>query len=291
MDYNNEYGIRQIQEKLLEILMYFQQFCNQYNLKFVLAGGTCLGAARDKGIIPWDDDVDVFMLREDYEKLTILWEKYGNKKKYTCQRSNDKMNIHHTATEIRDNDTTFILRHSMSEDVHHGLMIDIIPLDNVASSIFKRKLQLFYSMLFCCFNFQRLPEHKSQFIYFLTKIALSVVKSFKLRYVLWKYAENKFISLGEKNNGMVASFIEGPKIFKQQFPKKWFENPSYLVFEGEEMPVPLDYNKWLKVSYGNYMEPVPMEERIPRHDVIFYDMNTSYKEYKGKYYCININNN
>ena len=60
-------NVRRIQEKLLEILLYFQEFCEAHGLSFTLAGGTLLGAARNGGFVPWDDDADVFMLREDYE--------------------------------------------------------------------------------------------------------------------------------------------------------------------------------------------------------------------------------
>lgn len=100
-------SIEQIQEKLLDILLYFQQFCNEHQLKFVLAGGTCLGAVRHQGFIPWDDDVDVFMLREDYERLGELWERYANTDRFSLVKSNDKFNIHHSSTEIKDNNTTF----------------------------------------------------------------------------------------------------------------------------------------------------------------------------------------
>ncbi len=70
MEEKKEVTIQEIQSKLLEILLYFQKFCQENGLGFVLAGGTCLGAVRHKGFIPWDDDVDVFMLRDDYEKRT-----------------------------------------------------------------------------------------------------------------------------------------------------------------------------------------------------------------------------
>lgn len=65
--------LRKWQLKLLEILVYFRDFCNEHNLRFWLAAGTCLGAVRHKGFIPWDDDLDVQMPREDYDKLIELW--------------------------------------------------------------------------------------------------------------------------------------------------------------------------------------------------------------------------
>ena len=173
MDTLNQYGIREVQEKLLEILLYFKDFCNQHSLRFVLAGGTCLGAARDKGMIPWDDDVDVFMLREDYERLIPLWNQYADTEHYSCVRSDDTVNIHHAVTEIKDNHTTFINRHSVDLDINHGMMIDVIPLDNVAATKGSQIWQRINAMMFSCYNFQRLPEHKSKAIYYATKIALS----------------------------------------------------------------------------------------------------------------------
>ena len=93
---SNGVQIREIQDKLLEILLYFQLFCQQNGLRFVLAGGTCLGAVRHSGFIPWDDDVDVFMLREDYERLPSLWAQNADTEHYACVRSDERINIHHS---------------------------------------------------------------------------------------------------------------------------------------------------------------------------------------------------
>lgn len=277
--------IEQIQGKLLEILLYFQAFCDAHDLKFTLAGGTCLGAVRHQGFIPWDDDLDVFMLREDYERLGVLWEQDADNDRYSCVRSNDRINIHHSATEIKDNNTTFINGHSQDLDINHGLMIDVIPLDMVAEGKFSRIMQMVNSMIYCCFNFQRLPEHKGRLTYYGTKLALGVIRSFRMRYRIWKAAENRMIALGRSGNHLVASFGEGATIMRQRFPKEWFEDPVYLTFEGYRMPVPADYDRWLTVSYGEYMQLPPPEERVFRHNAIFVDLQHSYTRYKGIYYC------
>lgn len=279
--------IGQIQEKLLGILVYFQKFCNEHQLKFVLAGGTCLGAVRHQGFIPWDDDIDVFMLREDYERLGELWDKYADTDHYSLVRSDSRVNIHHSSTEIKDNNTTFIQEHSVDQDINQGLMIDVIPVDQVANGTFKQMWQMLHSMVFCCFNFQRLPNHKGKVTYYATKLALTLIPSFKLRYYIWKSAENKFIKLGDSNGEMVASFVEGATIMRQRFPRKWLEEPAYLSFEGHDMPVPADYDAWLTMSYGDYMQLPPKEERVFRHNFVYADMNNSYTKYKGVYYCKN----
>lgn len=289
MDNNLDIDVKEIQKKLLEILLYFQKFCEEQGLKFTLAGGTCLGAVRHKGFIPWDDDLDVFMLREDYEKLPELWEKYADTEKYSCVRSNEKVNIHHSATEIKDNGTTFINRHSVDMDINHGLMIDVIPLDGVADTKVGRIYQAMQSMIYCCYNFQRLPNHKSKLTYYATMIALDLVKSPSLRYKIWKTAEREHTKYSVKEHKYVASFGEGLTILRQHFPKEWFLNPGTAEFEGHEMPVPADVTQYLSISYGDYMALPPVEERVFRHDLAFVDLENSYKNYKGKKYCVNGN--
>ena len=277
--------VEQIQQKLLEIFLYYKDFCEKHNLGFVLAGGTCLGAVRHKGFIPWDDDLDVFMLRDDYEKLIPLWNKYADTERYTCLRSNEFINIHHSATEIKDNNTTFINRHSVDLDIHHGLMIDIIPLDGVAEGKLSKLYQIATGMLYDCYNFQRLPNHKSKFIYYATKIALGMVRSSRLRYKIWRWAERQHSKYAISEHEYVASFGEGLSIMRQHFPKQWFLEPAYLEFEGHSVPVPANTDEYLRISYGDYMQLPPPEEQVYRHDVAFMDLENCYQKYRGiKYY-------
>lgn len=277
---------RDIQRKMLDILVYFKEFCDKHDLKFVLCGGTCLGAVRHKGFIPWDDDIDVFMLREDYEKLQELWEADADTTRYSCVRSNEKVNIRHSAMEIKDNHTTFINKHSVDLDIHHGMMIDVIPLDGVPESRWRQIFQMLDSMMYCCFNFQRLPDHKGKLTYYATKVALGVFRSPKIRYMLWKGAENRLSQYGTKNCAKVASLGEGATIMRMHYPREWFENVSYEEFEGHEMPVPADVNGYLRITFGDYMQLPPVEEQVARHNAVFIDLDNCYKKYKGIYYCV-----
>ena len=277
---------RKIQNKLLEILLYFQQFCEAHELGFVLAGGTCLGAVRHQGFIPWDDDVDVFMLREDYERLGPLWERFADTERYACVRSNEQYNIHHTATEIKDSNTTFINRHSVDLDIHQGLMIDVIPLDAVADGGLARLMQVAHGMLYCCFNFQRLPEHKGKIFYYMTKAALGLVRSPKVRYRIWRHEEKRLSRYAVAEHALVASFGEGLGIMRQRFPKEWFLHPGTALFEGHPMPVPADTDAYLRISYGDYEKLPPAEEQIPRHDTVFMDLEHGYRQYRGIRYCV-----
>lgn len=285
MDNSAEIPVRDIQNKLLEILMYFQQFCKENHLSYTLCGGTALGAVRHRGFIPWDDDVDVFMLREDYEKLQDLWRKNADTSRYACVRSNESINIRHSATEIKDNNTTFINAHSVDADIHHGLMIDVVPLDGVPDSNWRRYKQILDGMIYCCFNFQRLPSHKSKTVYYATKLALGMIRSPKLRYKLWKGAERRLSRYGTENCKEVATFGEGVSAMKQRFPTWWFQSPAYAEFEGNMLPVPADVDTYLTISFGEYMQLPPEEERIARHNTVFVDLGNGYTKYKGIHYC------
>ena len=77
--------LRKWQMKLLEILVYFRDFCDSHNLRFYLAGGTSIGAVRHHGFIPWDDDIDVQMPRDDYEKLLKIWDKEADTSRFVCE--------------------------------------------------------------------------------------------------------------------------------------------------------------------------------------------------------------
>lgn len=286
MQQNQQVLTRDIQKKMLGILVYFKQFCEEHDLKFVLCGGTCLGAVRHKGFIPWDDDVDVFMLREDYEKLQALWERDADTERYACVRSNETINIHHSAMEIKDNNTTFINGHSVDVDMNHGVMIDVIPVDGVPTSGWNRFWQMVNSMVYCCFNFQRLPEHKGKVTYYATKLALGVIRSPKLRYQIWKGAERRLSRYGTENCAQVASFGEGATIMRMRFPTEWFRDVGYMDFEGHQMPVPGDVDQYLKITFGDYMQLPPVEEQVARHTAVFIDMDNSYKKYKGIHYCV-----
>ena len=286
MSATHDVSTRDIQEKMLEILVYFSQFCQENQLKFVLCGGTALGAVRHGGFIPWDDDVDVFMLREDYEKLPELWAKHADTSRYACVRSNETVNIHHSATEIKDSNTTFINRHSVQSDIHHGLMIDVIPVDGVPASPWRRFMQMVDSMIYCCFNFQRLPDHKGKVTYYATKLALDTVRSPRLRYKIWKGAERRIARYGTEKCDLVASFGESTSIMKMRFPTEWFRRPAVMDFEGHPMPVPADVDAYLRISFGDYMQLPPEEDRVARHSAVFIDLDNSYTKYKGIHYCV-----
>ena len=150
-----------IQAKELNMLLVFKEFCDAHNLRFYLCGGGLIGAIRHKGFIPWDDDLDIFMPRPDYERLAELWPIHGDKRYTYCRTTRDKI-YHDAGASIRDEETTFINRHSVNEDICHGLALEIMPIDGCPKGTVKRFFQLMWAMTFALFNAQRLPDNKGK---------------------------------------------------------------------------------------------------------------------------------
>ena len=100
--------LRSLQLKSLEILLYFKKFFEEHNLMFYFCGGCCIGVLRHQGFIPWDDDIDIFMPRNDYEKLFKIWNKYADTEKYSCNRTTKDVFIGNVMTTITDNHTKVI---------------------------------------------------------------------------------------------------------------------------------------------------------------------------------------
>ena len=129
-------------------------------------------------------------------------------------------------------------------------------------------------------------EHKGKMTYYATKLALGVFRSDKIRYRIWKSAEQRIARYGTEQCNLVASFGEGTSIMKMRFPTEWFRTPAIMDFEGHPMPVPANVDEYLRISFGDYMQLPPEEDRVARHSAVFIDLDNSYTEYKGIHYCV-----
>ncbi|MGI6180370.1 LicD family protein [Butyricicoccus intestinisimiae] len=277
--------VKALQAKALEILQYFQGFCNQYGLVFYICGGCCIGAIRHKGFIPWDDDIDVFMKRDDYEKLPTLWNKYADTMHYSYCRTTATQNYHNIGASIRDNNTTFINAHSVNDDINHGLQIDIIPLDVCPTSKIERLSQIFFAMLYSLYNAQRLPDNQGKLLRILSKVMLKIVPSKKIRYKIWSFAQKRMTRWNGKSTGYITEICSGFRYMKNKYPESYFSQPIMKEFENIKVPLPTDYDGYLKMAFGDYLTLPPKEKQIAKHNTVLVDLEHSYKDYQGIYYC------
>lgn len=130
--------IESIQQADLELLEAFDKICKKLNIGYFVCGGTMLGQIRHGGFIPWDDDIDVGLLRADYDKFVAECEKYLDKEKFFLQTRESDPEIPYLFSKIRLNNSTYITKYNERRNYHKGICLDLFPFDVVPDDEEKR---------------------------------------------------------------------------------------------------------------------------------------------------------
>ncbi len=279
--------LRALQEKLLEIFLYFKKICEDNNLVYWCGGGTMLGAVRHGGFIPWDDDLDVFMPRKDYDKLFQIWNEVADSSKYVLVRTDREHNYHHTAMNLVDVTTTYINRHSENEDIYHGCYIDVIPFEGCPNSKLGRAKQIYHSIIYDIYNVQRLPDNQGRLLRLPTKIALGLVKRPEKRYKIWTKHQKEMIKNDFFTSKYVKETVTSFKGLFRTYPRGMFETIE-ILFEGIKVKIPAGYDGYMKRIYGDYMKIPKNIDMSTRYGVIKYvNLKEPYTKFRGIHYLTN----
>jgi len=260
----DEKTLKKLQSVETEMLKVVADFCKKHNIKYSLYAGTLLGAVRHGGFIPWDDDIDVFMERNEYDRFLELWEK-ENIEGYYLEGTNryDYFGLNHS--KIRKNGTKLASFKEMEKDCHHGIWIDIFPFDKIPTDkklrkkfIFKAKLRMVYTRGY--------PFTKGGLLLkLISRILLIPSKKtqLKLRNKYEKQIIHKYKDLTEGYEYMSLAAAEN---FGTYYPAQVIENLATINFDGQEFSCVQDYDKMLTIQYGDYMKLPPEEQRICKHN-------------------------
>lgn len=266
----------ELQQKLLSILKWYHNFCQDYHLTYYIIGGTLLGAVRNKQFIPWDDDIDVAMPRNDYEKFISLTNKstsiYNVESCY-----HDSADCFVPFTKIYDTTTTRIA--SGDIPIRKGIFVDVFPLDGISNLSFIRKIHFFaihtlkalQSNCRClCKKKRSLAATLAIFLarkYF-SSVCLSNNYSLFLNYIC------KYYKFNETN--YAGSLVGGAYGLKEIVPVRYYGTPKLYTFEDVLVYGPEHGDLLLTAVYGDYMTLPPLEERVSPHPPLFCDLHTSY---------------
>ena len=272
-----------LQAKCLEMAEYFVQFCKENDLLCYLCGGGAIGTLRHKGFIPWDDDLDFFMPRKDYEILAQLWPQKADSR-YQLSKSNENYIDRNLFITIRDTQTTCIKPYQQDLDIPHGLALDVLPLDYYPANGLSRKKQVIAALVYSLFCAQTIPEKHGGIMKWGSQALLALVPSKKLRYKIWKKAEAEMTKYTKEESDGITELCSGPYYMKKKYPISSFEDALWLPFEETELPIPIGYDEYLKTAFGDYMTPPPVEKQVAHHDAVLIDLEKSYTHYKGEYY-------
>lgn len=264
--------VREHQAALYELLCEFDRICQKYNIRYTLFAGTLLGAVRHKGFIPWDDDADVLMLREDYDRFMAVASKETDQLRFFVQKENTK-HWPMFFSKLRLQGTSCIEKYVPKDfKTHMGVYIDIFPCDCAADREWLRKCQYYASKIIIAKSLARRgyatdSKKKKLFMAFSRIVPLKLVR----RIVL---LPNK------KGSKLVHSFLSaGKKYEKNVFPRTWLEETCKMDFEDRQFSVTKCYDRMLTMLYGDYMVLPKESERICKVHAVVVDLENSYEKY------------
>lgn len=264
-------SIRELQLLQLGVIKELHEFCVAHNIKYYIIAGTLLGAVRHGGFIPWDDDIDIAMMRDDYEKFKQSFSQELDNNKYFLQHYESDVDYRPALMRVCIKNTILDLEKFRNLKCCKNTFLDIFPLDNVPDSIANRKSQakaikrignlINYRLCsdFQCQNKFREFVKKHLIHDSLTLLPLSFFQRRKVS-LMTKYDNTE--------TKCVASMESHYSYDKQTMPREIYGTPVLLKFEDTELYAPQDYNDYLEHLYGkNYMQLPPAAKRKASTDV------------------------
>ncbi len=262
-----------VKEVELEILLTVTEILNRHDIYPFLAYGTLLGAARHGGFIPWDDDIDVHLFREDYENAReILCRELPPEYRY-CDRHTEK-DYPYCFAKVRKNGTAFVQEVDMHLNIHKGVWIDLMPLDAAPED--EAEYERFV---------KRSKALKKQ----LSLATMSIRKGGKLR-PLWQVlmisASHIFLNrkkIQRRLDAHISSHKNEESVYLcdnlnyyKRLRRDWFGKGTYLDFEGKKLLCPAKYEDYLAEIYGDWRTPPPPEKRASHHGVAYISLDSEY---------------
>ena len=254
---------QEAKNKLLEMMIAFDSFCHQNNLTYYLSCGTLLGAVREHGFIPWDDDADIMMPREDYNRLNT-YTKIGDS--IDIVSIVDDCGYYHpfAFTKLSDNTTVSLIQDS-ERNTGRGQFIDIFPLDSIPDSDAEKKRLL--NKLKMMHRLRTIGVRKYQG-------GVQGIPRNTLTFLLRPFSGLWFMRRIDKTARRYSD-DDTKKIGLLCYTTKdsycWersdFQSVSRVCYETAYLDIPAGFDSILMHQFGNYMQPPSLEERIPKHDV------------------------
>ncbi|MBR1663273.1 MAG: LicD family protein [Ruminococcus sp.] len=279
--------LNKFQQTELNVLKEVIKICNKHDLKYYAIGGTCIGAVRHNGFIPWDDDIDIAMPRKDYERFRNKYYKELPKKYKLLDCDNSKSNTF-VFSKVHDSTTTMIDKYAVgSPDRFTGAFVDIMPVDGLPDNYREAtklagKIQLLLQLNIL--RRQKMRSIDGHYI-ILKKILKPFVNLFSnyntfsnliyKKMSKYKYGSSKYVLFTWRPN---KSRPLHRRVFKYSFFKDTIEWP----FEDIMIRIPAKYDDYLKQDFGDYMKLPDENNRNSGHDAFIYDMDKPCSYYAKK---------
>lgn len=252
--------LRHLQSVILSIAKDIDTLCRKNSIEYYLLGGSCIGAIRHNGFIPWDDDFDVIMTKENYIKFMDICREQLDLSKYVVQEGLKDWPLYFSKIRLKG---TYL--HEPEDDYAtnemHGIYVDIFSLDNVPNNNFLARIQYILAKYYLCYQLGQRKYHKTTFKKKLMIGLSSPMKIHFIRKMIIYYIE--WFNQRETNR---VGFYYGRTRFKTAItPRFIYGKPLYVKFEDTQLPVPQHYHEYLTQMFGDYMQLPPAEQRQGLH--------------------------
>ena len=262
--YKEVTDISEIQQMELGIMEYIHEVCQKIGVKYFLAYGSLIGAVRHKGFIPWDDDMDICMLREDYEKLQDYMIAYPDER-YELMSYKNNVNYVYPFMKVQDNHT-YLVEEDVRIDSDMGIYVDIFPVDGYEDDqVFKDKMtKIIKKRQLSCYTFKGITNTKS--------VVNSIIRYISV-IIFYFTNTNKYVSQIDElaksrkvDDYELVDYLIYKDMHKPVWKREWLEQTITGVFEGKEFMIPKNYHEILTSDYGDYMQLPSVEQRVSHHD-------------------------
>lgn len=245
-----------------------KRLCDKHNIKYFIIAGTLLGAIRHGGFIPWDDDMDVGMLREDYEKfLKVAKTELGAD--FFLQTPETDKNYGLPFAKILLNGT-LLVEATAGSNAKKGIFVDVFPFDvapeNEADRENHNKKTYFYKRLLLAklnYNVCAKNDYVKRAVYFVLKI----MSAFYSHDKLVKKLESEITRYNNSKTEDIVNIGGAYGYKKETIKADWVRDTVEIPFEDMTISAPVDYIKYLETFYGDYMTPPPEDKRYNRHSI------------------------
>jgi lipopolysaccharide cholinephosphotransferase len=258
----------------LDLLSEIKRVCDKHGLRYFLFFGTLLGAIRHRGFIPWDDDIDIAMPREDYERFATLSHEFESP--YFLQSPDTDNGYFYSLNKLRNSRTTALPLMFQYETFNQGICVDIFPIDDYRQDGLETRFEKVKELVMDLSTYMRMRNPE------LDEANRKRVACYSGRDPFDTLRMIKEICLADEGKacdltGWISGNVYGPQ--RQSFKKGLFDTLSSVDFYGMEVPIPSNYDAVLKTLYGDYMALPPMDKRGVWHSGAIFDADKPYTDY------------
>lgn len=261
-DMHREIGAKELREIQLAVLREVDILCENEGLRYCLCGGSLLGAIRHQGFIPWDDDIDILMPRDDYERFLKLAPRHLGGHCRVATYRNDPLHPYPFAKVC---DLRTVQKQPSLPD--SGIGVDVFPMDGLpddisASDAQFRAMKCYDALLWSTFS----KPASSRSRRWIRKLLVPLSKLLGRKRIL-KWLERQATKYAFDQSEFVAVLVITTYGKRERMTKAAFSEFRRMPFEGEQYPVPVGYHEYLSSLYGDYMQLPPIEKRFPHHHI------------------------